>query len=76
MKKKITLVVALSLTISILCSIVFGIVSSASESLNKYDLSKEASLYNKVLTSADILENYLGEELLSCEREYLISYGD
>ena len=76
MKKRLTCVTSLILVFATVFSIAFGIIASASEYKDDYDLSKVGSPYNKTLTSADILEDYLGEDLLTAERNYLISYSE
>ena len=67
-------IVCLVLTLIILLTTLFGVVSYAGEEPS-YDYSKDGSPYNRVFTSADILEEYLGEPLSVAERNYLISFG-
>ena len=70
LKTGVSLLLSLIFVISVLLTSV-----SATENGDKYDLSSDGSPNNKVLTSADILEDYLGERLIDAERKYLVSYG-
>ena len=76
--KKYTVRILSALICAILLTGVFlGVCSSAEEPRGgNYDLSRAGSSHNKVLSSADVLERILGEELSSAERAYLVSYGD
>ncbi len=66
-----------ALALSLVIVLLFGTVSAmGAASFQDYDYSRPGSEYNKTLTSADILERYLGEELSEIESDYLISCGD
>ena len=52
------------------------ILPSAAASTDAYDYSRPGSAHNATLSSADILELYLGTELAPAERGYLHSYGE
>ncbi len=68
-----------SLLFSVLLLISFTLPIFAAEAEREkyeYDLSKEGSSYNKMLSAAEMLEEILGEQLPVAEYSYLLSYGD
>lgn len=73
-RKNIQRILCLAFAVIIFASLVM--TASASGAMGTGDYSRPGSQYNETVTSADILEFLLGEELGEAEREYLVAYGD
>lgn len=70
---------ALKLTVALLCLTIMIFASLpifASAASASYDFSNPLSSNNLILTTADLLERYLGDELLSEEYDYLSAFGE
>ncbi len=75
MKDKSFISRALCLFLAVLFLFVLGLTIYA-EGRAEHDLSRPNSHFTEIISSAEILESYLGQELIKEERDYLAKYGD
>ena len=68
-------IVGIILCLIFICSSFFTVAAFASDENDPYSLALAGSTSNKIFSSADILEAYLGETLIEAERDYLVSFG-
>ena len=73
-RKFLSSVLCLALIFTLLASL--SLQAAASTAEDKQDYSKKGLELNKKISSADILEQILGEELAEVERAYLVDFGN